>query len=151
MEYDERLSVPVRWWVLGTLLAFSLWVALLVALPPTAAWVLAGVLAVLLVACLSALGSARVQVEGDVLRAGRAHIELRHLGAITPLDATAARLQAGREADARAYLLLRPYLKRAVRVDVADPADPAPYWLIGTRHPERLAQAVSAARVAAER
>ena len=37
---------------------------------------------------------------------------------------------AGVDADARAYLLLRPYLKRAVQVDLADPADPTPYWLL---------------------
>ena len=46
------------------------------------------------------------------------------------------------DADARAYLLLRPYLKRAVRVEIADPADPTPYWLVATRHPETLAAAL---------
>jgi hypothetical protein len=43
------------------------------------------------------------------------------------------------EADARAYLLLRPYLKRAVRIEITDPADPAPYWLLSTRRPDQLA------------
>ena len=50
--------------------------------------------------------------------------------------------QAGRDADARAYLLIRPYLQAPVRVDVRDPADPTPYWLVSTRHPEQLAAAV---------
>ena len=49
---------------------------------------------------------------------------------------------AGLEADARAYLLLRPYLKRAVRINVRDDRDPAPYWLVSTRDPDRLAAAV---------
>ena len=49
---------------------------------------------------------------------------------------------AGRDADVRAYLLLRPYVQRAVRIEVVDPADPTPYWLVSTRHPERLAQAL---------
>jgi len=61
---------------------------------------------------------------------------------VTPLDAEAMRLQAGRDADARAFLLLRPYLKRGVRVDLTDPTDPAPYWLISSRHPDRLAAAL---------
>ena len=47
-------------------------------------------------------------------------------------------------ADARAYLVLRPYLKRAVKVEITDPADPAPYWLVCTRHPEELAKALNA-------
>ncbi|HEY5420452.1 MAG TPA: DUF3093 family protein, partial [Marmoricola sp.] len=39
-------------------------------------------------------------------------------------------------------LATRPYLKAAVRVPVSDPDDPAPYWLVGTRHPDRLAAAL---------
>ena len=60
------------------------------------------------------------------------------------LDAEETRRVAGPEADARAYLLLRPYLKRAVRVEIADTDDPAPYWLLSSRHPEELARAVRA-------
>ena len=54
-----------------------------------------------------------------------------------------ARRTAGVDADARAYLLLRPFLKRAVRVEITDPADPAPYWLVSTRHGEALVRALS--------
>ena len=32
--------------------------------------------------------------------------------------------------------------KVLVRVDLNDPADPHPYWLVSTRHPERLADAL---------
>ena len=49
---------------------------------------------------------------------------------------------AGVDADARAYLLLRPYLKRAVKVEITDPADPAPYWLVSTRHADALVRAL---------
>ena len=50
---------------------------------------------------------------------------------------------AGPEANARAYLVLRPYLKRAVKVEITDPADPTPYWLVSSRRPEDLAGALS--------
>ena len=62
----------------------------------------------------------------------------QHLG---PVDGPGRRgdpAHAGVDADARAYLLLRPYLKRAVRVEIADPADPAPYWLVSTAHADAL-------------
>ena len=49
------------------------------------------------------------------------------------------------EADARAFLLLRPYVKTAVRVDLEDPADPTPYWLLSSRRPEALAAALAGA------
>jgi hypothetical protein len=50
------------------------------------------------------------------------------------------------DADARAYLLLRPYLKRGVRVDIVDPDDPTPYWLVSCRRPEDLVSAVRVGR-----
>jgi Protein of unknown function (DUF3093) len=145
-EYDERLSVPLRWWVQGTMLVASLWLAVVVALPPEAAWSVSGIALVLLFAGLWTYGSARVQVDAGVFRAGPARIEGHHLGDATALDAEAARRLAGRDADARAFLLLRPYLKQAVRVEISDPADPTPYWLVGTRRPELLAEALEALR-----
>ena len=71
-----------------------------------------------------------MSVDDGWFRAGRARIEAGHLGAVEALDAEETRGSPDREADARAYLLLRPYLKRAVRVEITDPADPAPYWLV---------------------
>ena len=62
---------------------------------------------------------------------------------MTALDADGVRRQAGVDADARAFLLLRPYLKRGVRIDITDPADPAPYWLVGSRRPEELVEALT--------
>lgn len=145
MDYEERLAVPLRWWVQGTMLVASLWLALIVSIPSTAAW---GVTALALAGMASlfwSYGGARVSVQGGVLRAGRAHIDVALLGAVAALDAEATRRQAGVDADARAYLLLRPYLKRAVRVDLDDPADPTPYWLVSSREPEALAASLRSA------
>ncbi|WP_134738927.1 DUF3093 domain-containing protein [Nocardioides sp. 503] len=144
--YAERLKVPLRWWVQGTMLVATLWLALVVAVPGPVAWVVTALAMALLAGALLSYGSARVVVADGQLRVGRAHIEVGHLGAATPLDAEQARRAAGVDADARAFLVLRPYLKRAVRVVIADPADPTPYWLVSTRHPERLAEALAHAR-----
>lgn len=146
MEYDERLSVPLRWWVQGTMLVASLWLAVIVALPELLAWAVTAVAAGLMVALFVGYGAARITVGDGELRVGRAHVEARHLGAAVPLDAEGTRRRAGVDADARAHLMLRPYLKQAVQVEITDPADPAPYWLLATRHPARLASAL--ARVA---
>jgi hypothetical protein len=145
-QYAERLTAPLRWWVQGTMLVASLWLATVVALPGAVAWAITAVGVALMAAVLLSYGSARIEVAGGRLRAGRARIDVHHLGEASALDADAARRLAGRDADARAYLLLRPYLKRAVRVDLHDPADPAPYWLLSTRHPEELAEAIATAR-----
>ena len=141
--YDERLGVPLRWWVQGTMLVATFWLAVVVALPLAAAWVVSGVAMAVLVGLLLWVGSARLTVRDGAFRAGRAVIEGRHLGTATALDPESTRRISGVEADARAYLLLRPYLKRAVKVEITDPADPAPYWLVSTRHPDLLASALT--------
>ena len=143
-EYDERLGVPLRWWVQGTMLVASLWLATVVALPGLGAWIVTALALGLLALAFASYGSARIRVAGGELHAGRAHIGAGHVGRVIALDAEETRLTAGRDADTRAYLLLRPYLKRSVRVEITDPADPAPYWLLSTRHPDRLARAISA-------
>lgn len=141
-RFDERLRVPLRWWVQATMLVASLWLAVVVALPSVAAWSVTALGAAVAAGLLLSWGSARVQVEQEWLRAGRARIEARYLGRVQALDAEQTRRIAGVDADARAYLLLRPYLKRAVRVEVIDPRDATPYWLISSRRPDALAAAL---------
>ena len=142
-DYHERLGVPLRWWVQGTMLVASLWLAVVVATPGEVAWVVTALAMLLMGAGLLAYGGVTVSVADGMFRAGRAHIEGRHLGVVEALDAEQTRRTAGREADARAYLVLRPYLKRAVKVEITDPADPTPYWLVSSRRPEDLAGALT--------
>lgn len=144
MEYSERLHVPLRWWAQGTMLVATFWLTLLVALPESLAWALTAVAMVLMGVLFLAYG-ARITVGGSRLTAGKAHIDVKHLGAVEALDKETTRRAAGVEADARAYLLLRPYLKRSVRVAIADPDDSTPYWLISTRHPDALVEALEGA------
>ena len=146
MDHAERLSVPLRWWAQGTMLVASFWLAVLAATPDHEwlAWAVTAVALAIMVAAFVSYGSARVEVRDGLLRAGRARIPLSYVGSVQALDAEGMRRQAGVEADARAHLLLRPYLKRGVRVDLTDPADPTPYWLVSSRHPEALVDALTA-------
>ncbi len=142
--YRERLSVPFRWWVQGTMLVATFWLAFVVATPALVAWSATAVLLLLMTGLFLSYGAPRVEVADGWLQAGRARISGEFLAGAEPLDPAATRRVAGPDADVRAYLLLRPYLKRAVRVTVRDARDPAPYWLVSTRDPEHLASAISA-------
>jgi hypothetical protein len=106
----------------------------------------AAVVLVLSSAGLIAYGSAVVAVGSDGFVAGRARLPLWAVGDIAALEADQARAARGIEADPRAFLLVRGYVDDMVRVGVKDPADPVPYWLVSTRHPNELAAALSAAR-----
>jgi hypothetical protein len=151
--YSERLHVPLRWWALATMFLATVLLAFLVATPAWVALATTGVLTAATAALFVGYGGARVEVvaeerRGDgrpVLRAGRAHIPVDQLGVPVALDARASRRLAGIDADARAYLLLRPYVARSVQVPVQDPHDPTPYWLVSSRRPDRLVAALVAA------
>lgn len=145
-SYDERLHVPLRWWALATMFLATVLLAFLVATPGWVAFTTTGLLAGATTALFLGYGGARVQVvAGDpaaVFRAGRAQIPVDQLGVPVALDATASRRLAGVDADARAFLLLRPYVSRSVQVPVQDPHDPAPYWLVSSRRPHHLVAAL---------
>ncbi|HEY3004873.1 MAG TPA: DUF3093 domain-containing protein [Kribbellaceae bacterium] len=142
MRYTERLRVPVSWWLICAAALAVLWVAVAAATGTTATVAVTAVATAVVVVVLLRYGAARVTVDTGTLAAGRASIPLEHLGEAEPLTGESARLARGRDCDPRAYLLLRPYLAGAVRVRVTDPDDPTPYWLIATRHPQRLADAL---------
>ncbi|WP_284117933.1 DUF3093 domain-containing protein [Streptomyces fragilis] len=148
VSYDERLSAPWHWWLYSLLLGVA--AALVVypfgALPMLGGLVLGGAAAAIVV---SSYGSARIRVAGDSLLAGEARVPLRALGAAEVLDPAEARAWRSHKADPRAFMLLRAYVPRALRVEVVDPQDPTPYLYLSTREPERLAAAIEAARPAA--
>ncbi|MFN8080274.1 MAG: DUF3093 domain-containing protein [Kineosporiaceae bacterium] len=144
VSYREKLG-PAAWvWASAALLGggFGLifvprseLLALVVALVAT------GTLAALLVR-----STPQVTVLGGSLQAGRAQLPLEFSGAVEPLDAVGMRHAHGPGLDARAYLCIRGWIPTGVRVIVDDPRDPTPYWLISSRHPTLLAEAIEQAR-----
>jgi len=76
--------------------------------------------------------------EARRLRAGGAVIPLAALGAAEEVDAEGLRRLLGVEADARAYVCHRSWVRTAVRFEVTDARDATPYWLICTRRPAQL-------------
>ena len=122
-DYRERLYVPLAWWLLAVPTVLILGATVYAGLSWPWPVVIVGGLAAGCAALLIALGE-------------RQSTRLR-----------------GPRADPAAHLYSRPYLKESVYV-ATDPAVPAtqsasaaPYWLIGTRHPAKLAAAIERCRV----
>ncbi|MFJ9753621.1 DUF3093 domain-containing protein [Streptomyces sp. NPDC101149] len=143
--YEERLTAPRSWWLMCLLVGFAL---ALVLVPfgtlPLLGGLVGGTAASAVVA--SSYGSVRIRVVGDSLIAGEAKIPLSALGDSEVLDAEEARAWRTYKANARAFMLLRAYIPRALKVQVVDPEDPTPYLYLSSREPERLAAAIEAAR-----
>lgn len=147
--YRERLW-PSLWVFLATALVIP--AALLVFLPInqtvgiiTAIVLYAGCVAILV------LTSPLVEVTTEQFSAGHARLPIEFAGKATPFRADEATLERGQRLDARAWLLLRGWVSPVVRVEVDDPQDPTPYWIVSTRRPERIVEAIAEARNRAQR
>jgi Protein of unknown function (DUF3093) len=150
-SYRERLLVPVSYWLLAVPVA--------VLLGAEGYFFVDGLFPPLLMLFLFIIAgtflvnwsSATIEVVGPVLRASRATLAVSAISEAVALDERQSTLLRGSRADPAAHILLRPYLKRAVYIGLADPDAGVPYWLIATRHPEELATAIERAREADDR
>jgi hypothetical protein len=169
--YHERLRVPFSWWLVGLV------TMLLLATEVVAgyAWPIAVAIYVVLVGLVAAMlwswSRPTVLVSEGELRAGPACLPLTAVGEVTALDEPQTRSLRGPRGDPAAFLMMRPYLRQAVYVEVARPGAEtrahrrlrrfrlrvemtrpvtgSPYWLVCTRHPAELVAAINGARAAA--
>ncbi len=143
-SYRERLLVPVSYWLLAVPVVASLGAEAYFFVDGFIPPLVIGLLAVLVGVFLVHWSTATIEVTGGVLRAGSDTLALTEAGHVLALDERQAAQLRGPKGDPAARLLLRPYLKRAVYVGLADPGEGVPYWLVATRHPEELAAAIEA-------
>jgi hypothetical protein len=148
-NYREQLRVPISYWLLGlisvAIIGTTLWAGFSVVVAVAVYLVIGG-------GCAAALllwGSTRIEVADGQLRAGQAALPLAEAGEVAQLDEAQARAMRGPRADPAAFMLIRPYLKLAVYVEVSGTVPGAPYWLVGTRRPAELAAAIERSRPAA--
>lgn len=145
-SYRERLFAPPLWWLAGmlTMLTFGaiVWTGF------NAGVTLAVFAAVIIVTAAFLLnwGRATIEVSDGELRVGHDRLPLTDVGHVRPLDEAQARALRGPRADPRAYVLIRPYLRLAVYVEVTRADASTPYWLLATRRPVELAAAIESSR-----
>lgn len=87
-----------------------------------------------------------ITVTRQQFTAGRASVPIALVGAVTAYSGEDATLQRGRLLDARAWLLIRGWVSPVVRVELTDADDPTPYWIVSTRAPEALVEALDSAK-----
>jgi Protein of unknown function (DUF3093) len=142
--YRERLW-PAVWLFFSTGLVIP--ASLLVFLPinETVGVIVA---AVLYVGCvgLLLLASPVLTVADGTLIAGKARLPLELVATATGFAGAEASAERGQRLDARAWLMIRGWIDPVVRVELDDPNDPVPYWLISTRHPDELVAAIEATK-----
>ena len=91
---------------------------------------------------LMVVKSPSIELTGDTLRVGKASIARSHLGAASAFSGSYAIEQRGTKLDARAWMMFTGWVDAVVRLEITDPLDPTPYWLISTRNPEAFVAAL---------
>ena len=145
-DYREKLW-PTAWAFIVTALVIP--ASILVLVPIS---ILAGIITAIVLyggcVLLLVLASPVVRVQGGELVAGPATISTTLLGEAVVFDKAEATQERGPRLDARAWLLIRGWIDPVVRVPIVDATDPAPYWIISSRHPRELAAAINQSRTA---
>ena len=80
-----------------------------------------------------------ISFDGKELRIDRAHIDIQYLGDVKILDSAAMRLLRTRDADPAAYLAIKFWVPRGIKIVVEDQRDQTPYWLITSKRGEEIA------------
>ena len=139
MRFREVIRAP--FWVLAFIyfLFMSLVVAVWAAVgnqPALITWIVSTVL-IVMIALKTRLV---IEVDESELKAGPAHIELKYLGQATALDSKEMGRLRTRDADPASFLIFRFWRSTGVKVEINDPRDQTPYWLITSKRNKELAE-----------
>ena len=151
VRYRERLWVPWWWW--PPALAVAALIALEVnqgvrALPN---WVPFAVLLPVAAAVLLWFSKTEVRVVGGEandaaadteLWVGEAHLPVSVISRSAEVPKSAKSAALGRQLDPAAFVVHRAFVGPLVLVVLDDPDDPTPYWLVSSRHPDRVLSAL---------
>jgi hypothetical protein len=140
--FDERLSVPLWWYLPAVGVAVLLGAEIHMGYPGLRSWLGYAIAVPLCVGALFWLGRVRVRVAGGELRVGEAALPLRHVGRVDIVAKRDKQVALGPELDPAAYLMHRGWIGPVARVEVTDPDDPTPYWVVSVRDPERFVAAL---------
>ena len=136
--FKEVLRPPI--WVLAFIyfLLLSLVIAIWAAFDNNVALV-AFITATVAIIYIAIAMRSTITLDGEELRIDRAHIDIKYLGSATVLDSPAMRLLRTRDADPAAYLAIKFWMPKGIKITVVDPRDPTPYWLITSKRGEEIA------------
>lgn len=83
---------------------------------------------------------------GELHVSGRAHLPREVIARTVSVPPSARRAAMGRQLDPAAFVHQRPWIAPLALIVLDDPDDPTPYWLVSTRHPDLLLDAIGAPR-----
>jgi hypothetical protein len=141
VSYKEVIRAPLWLVAFVYFLFLSLVLSVWAALGNTPALITFGVLTLWLI-YLYFKTALKIEVDQTHLRVGGAAIEHKYIGEVTVLTSAQVKLIRTRDADPLAYLAIRFWNSKAVKLQVLDDRDRTPYWLITTNKGQELVKAL---------
>lgn len=141
MRFKEVIRAPLWLVAFVYFLFLSLVLSIWAALGNTPALVTFGVLTIWLI-FLFFRTALVIHMDESFLYVGQAKIERTYIGSAIALNNAELKLIRTRDADPSAYLAIRFWASKAVKVEVSDNRDATPYWLISSKNPQRLVEAL---------
>ena len=138
--YRERLRTPWWWYLVGLFVASLLAAEFHIAGYRLTDWIPFGTLLPLAVVIVWWLGHSTLEIADGEVRVRGAHLPLTFVSGCVALDPATLRRVVGREGDPAAFVSIRSWIGPGVQLWLDDPEDPTPYWVVSTRHPQRVVQ-----------
>lgn len=142
--YRERLRTPLWWYAVGLFVASLIAAEFHIGGYNLTDWIPWSTLLPLSVLIVFWLGRSKLEVSDGEVRVRGAHIPFRFVSGVVGLDQKTLRRVVGREGDPAAFVSIRPWIGPGVQLWIDDPDDPTPYWVLSTRHPDKLVQVLRA-------
>ena len=141
-EFAERINWPVWLWLFLAMMIASIYLTFWAPFGNLLAAVVSILISIALI--YSAKKSVlEIVVIYNWLYVGNAKIECKHIKKVTALSKEDFLKLRGQNADPAAFNATRFWVSTGVKVELKDKNDPTPYWLIATRKPKKLAEALN--------
>jgi hypothetical protein len=146
VRYRERLWVPWWWWPPGLGLAALIALEVNQGVGGLPNWLPFAVLLPVAATVLMWFGKTEVRVlrgSGETeLWVSAAHLPVSVISRSAEVPRSAKSATLGRQLDPAAYVVHRAWVGPMVLLVLDDPDDPTPYWLVSSRHPDRVLAAL---------
>jgi hypothetical protein len=140
-NFQENLRPPIRtlafiYFLFGSIV-IAIWAAL-----PSPATLIAFIASIFLLALAARSLSSKISVDDGVLTVGKANIETKYISNVILLDKIEMALERTVRIDPAAFLALKFWESKGVKIILQDERDSTPYWLITTKRGKELAAAI---------
>jgi hypothetical protein len=151
VRYRERLWVPLWWWLPGLAAAALIALEVNQGVRAVPNWVPFAVLLPVAAAVLFWFSKTELRVvsgesggpAGETeLWVGAAHLPVSVISRSAEVPRSAKSAALGRQLDPAAFVVHRAWVGPMVLLVLDDPEDPTPYWLVSSRHPDRVLSAL---------